>query len=222
MFESDSVTNIAHQLGYFETIASVDLFTSLPQRIAAVTARRGRPPPRERCSAPPTGRSAGSTRCRLEPLTLPRSSAGLWPARAALDNGAVVLAKAHARRRRPSPSTSRCGRVRSAIPPDAAGRDAGCCRASSIAAPRRDRPPRSPRSSTAAASALTITRDAAHPVSLVCTCLAEDFEPVLALLGDIVMHAVAARRRARDAQRARSSRRFARTRTIRPSARPRR
>jgi zinc protease len=37
VFDSDSVTNIAHQLGYYETIASVDLFTSAPARIAAVT-----------------------------------------------------------------------------------------------------------------------------------------------------------------------------------------
>ncbi len=37
VFESDSVTNIAHQLGYFETIATVDLFGALPARIAAVT-----------------------------------------------------------------------------------------------------------------------------------------------------------------------------------------
>ena len=37
VFESDSVTNMAHQLGYFDTIASLGLFTSLPARIAAVT-----------------------------------------------------------------------------------------------------------------------------------------------------------------------------------------
>ena len=37
VFDSDSVTNIAHQLGYFETIASVDVFTTMPARIAAVT-----------------------------------------------------------------------------------------------------------------------------------------------------------------------------------------
>ena len=37
VFDSDSVTNIAHQLGYFETIASVDVFTTAPARIAAVT-----------------------------------------------------------------------------------------------------------------------------------------------------------------------------------------
>jgi zinc protease len=37
VFDSDSVTNIAHQLGYFETIASVDAFVEAPSRIAAVT-----------------------------------------------------------------------------------------------------------------------------------------------------------------------------------------
>jgi zinc protease len=37
VFDNDSVTNIAHQLGYYETIGSVDLFTSAPPRIAAVT-----------------------------------------------------------------------------------------------------------------------------------------------------------------------------------------
>jgi zinc protease len=38
VFDNDSVTNIAHQLGYFETIASVGVFTRVPARIAAVTA----------------------------------------------------------------------------------------------------------------------------------------------------------------------------------------
>jgi zinc protease len=37
VFDSDSVTNIAHQLGYFETIGSLDAFTSAPARIAAVS-----------------------------------------------------------------------------------------------------------------------------------------------------------------------------------------
>jgi zinc protease len=37
VFDNDSVTNIAHQLGYYETIANVDLFTTAPSRIAAVT-----------------------------------------------------------------------------------------------------------------------------------------------------------------------------------------
>ncbi len=37
VFDSDSVTNIAHQLGYFETIGSVDLFSALPAQIAETT-----------------------------------------------------------------------------------------------------------------------------------------------------------------------------------------
>jgi zinc protease len=37
VFENDSVTNIAHQLGYFETIGSWRLFTGLDERIRAVT-----------------------------------------------------------------------------------------------------------------------------------------------------------------------------------------
>jgi zinc protease len=40
VFESDSVTNIAHQLGYFETIAAPEVFRSAPASIAAVTADR--------------------------------------------------------------------------------------------------------------------------------------------------------------------------------------
>ena len=38
VFENDSVTNIAHQLGYFETIAEVELFRTLPGAIATATA----------------------------------------------------------------------------------------------------------------------------------------------------------------------------------------
>jgi zinc protease len=37
VFDSDSVTNVAHQLGFFETIASMETFLELPSRIAAVT-----------------------------------------------------------------------------------------------------------------------------------------------------------------------------------------
>jgi len=38
VFENDSVTNIAHQLGYFATVASVDLYRTLAARVMAVTA----------------------------------------------------------------------------------------------------------------------------------------------------------------------------------------
>jgi zinc protease len=37
VFENDSVTNLGHQLGFFETIGSVDLYRNAPQSIAAVT-----------------------------------------------------------------------------------------------------------------------------------------------------------------------------------------
>jgi zinc protease len=37
VFDEDSITNVAHQLGYFETIESVDLFQRLPALIAGVT-----------------------------------------------------------------------------------------------------------------------------------------------------------------------------------------
>ena len=37
VFESDSVTNIAHQIGFFETVASLDVFGGAPARIASVT-----------------------------------------------------------------------------------------------------------------------------------------------------------------------------------------
>ena len=37
VFEQDSITNIAHQLGYFETIASWRFFHSIGAQIEAVT-----------------------------------------------------------------------------------------------------------------------------------------------------------------------------------------
>src|SRR5205823_4872164 len=37
VFENDSVTNLGHQLGFFQTIANVDLYENAPRAIAAVT-----------------------------------------------------------------------------------------------------------------------------------------------------------------------------------------
>jgi zinc protease len=37
VFDSDSVTNIAHQLGYYHSIASLETYREMPARIAAVT-----------------------------------------------------------------------------------------------------------------------------------------------------------------------------------------
>ncbi len=40
VFETDSVTNVAHQLGYFETVTGPGYLDELPSRLAAVTAAR--------------------------------------------------------------------------------------------------------------------------------------------------------------------------------------
>ena len=40
VFETDSVTNVAHQLGYFETVTGSGYLEDLPSRLAAVTAPR--------------------------------------------------------------------------------------------------------------------------------------------------------------------------------------
>ena len=37
VFENDSVTNLGHQLGYFQTVANLDLYRDAPNQIAAVT-----------------------------------------------------------------------------------------------------------------------------------------------------------------------------------------
>ena len=37
VFENDSVTNLAHQLGYFQTVSSLETYAALPERIRAVT-----------------------------------------------------------------------------------------------------------------------------------------------------------------------------------------
>jgi zinc protease len=37
VFENDSVTNLGHQLGYFQTVANLDVYREAAQRIAAVT-----------------------------------------------------------------------------------------------------------------------------------------------------------------------------------------
>jgi len=62
VFENDSITNIAHQLGFFETIASWTLYPSLSQRIEAVTIEEVNRVAAERLE--PTSRTVG----RFEPV----------------------------------------------------------------------------------------------------------------------------------------------------------
>ena len=74
VFDNDSVTNIAHQLGYFETIASVDLFTTRSGAHRRGHARRGRRGGAQNAGARRIARSAGSSRaCRRR-----KSKLGSW------------------------------------------------------------------------------------------------------------------------------------------------
>jgi zinc protease len=57
VFEKDSVTNIAHQLGYFQTVASLDTLGTLASGITAVTADQVADVARRRLTR--TGRTIG-------------------------------------------------------------------------------------------------------------------------------------------------------------------
>ena len=109
VFDSDSVTNIAHQLGYYETIASVDLFTTAAGADRRGDDRRGRRGRARACSPPPTAPSAGSSRLPVGSKSVSASQAARvgrpddddasdfrrqtrrasHPTRTVLDNGAV-------------------------------------------------------------------------------------------------------------------------------------
>jgi zinc protease len=62
VFENDSITNIAHQLGFFETIASWQVYPTLSQHIEAVTVEEVGRVAADRLK--PTGRTVG----RFEPI----------------------------------------------------------------------------------------------------------------------------------------------------------
>ena len=191
VFDNDSITNIAHQFGYFETIARVDVYFEMPSRIAAVTLDQvSRAAHQVLQSIEPHDRLVRSARAGAA-VTLPvftRSSGdprtGLAPARAVLPHGVVVIAKETGTI--PAVTISlviRAGSIHD--PADAPGAvhllsrviDRGTAtRSAATIAEDLD--------SRGIALAVGVTR---HAVSLVCSCLAEDFEPVFALLGDIVM-----------------------------------
>ena len=91
VFENDSITNIAHQLGYFETIASWRLVASLRERIDAVTVDAVAQTASARLTTQqPHGRLVRAAARSLMATTLQR---GLAPVRHVLENGAVVIAK---------------------------------------------------------------------------------------------------------------------------------
>ncbi len=118
-------------------------------------------------------------------MTLPLvSAAGLSPTRTVLDNGIVVLSK--------ETQTTPAVTINLAIDGGAVADPAGAAGAMFLLSRVIDRG-----TATRAAAAIAEELDARgigltigvsrHQLSIVCTCLAEDFEPVLALLADMIV-----------------------------------
>ena len=88
VFEADSVTNIAHQIGYFETVTGPGLLRGARVARARGDGRAGR----GRRRAPPRARQADG---RLVPSAgaqgVTTATSGLSPVRHVLPNGAVVI-----------------------------------------------------------------------------------------------------------------------------------
>ena len=62
VFENDSVTNLGHQLGYFQTVASLDVYRDAPRLHRSRDAKPGRTCREEVPAIAIGGRSAGSSR----------------------------------------------------------------------------------------------------------------------------------------------------------------
>src|SRR4029453_6413077 len=113
----------------------------------------------------------------------PHTYRGLSPHRTVLDNGAVVIAKTTST----TPAVAINLGVHSGPAYDPGGRPGG----GGLLSPLSERGPASRSPADIAEEldsrgiTLTITV-ARHLLSLVCTCLADDFEPVLGLLADII------------------------------------
>ncbi len=183
VFENDSITNIAHQLGYFETIASWRLVASLRERIDAVTLDAVGAAAVGAARRPPTARSAGSSRSRSPDVHDPATRARRPSARSST-TATVVIAK-H------SPATPavtvHASFAAGSIfdPPGRSGlahfvsktidRGTTTRTADDIAEELENR---------GVSLAVSVNR---HALQLVLTCLVEDLETVLAILADIVM-----------------------------------
>ena len=183
VFENDSVTNLGHQLGYFETVASREIYQSAPARIADVPQADV-----ERVAAkyldsdrrtvgwfnPPNGDEALTT-------VAPR---GLAASRTVLENGTVIISKeAHTV---PAVTIQLSVRAGSIYESDE------LLGLSHLTSRVLDRGTRA-RSSDEIAEALdargvslSVTANR-HVLTVSCTCLSEDFEAMLELIGELVM-----------------------------------
>ena len=179
------MTNIAHQLGYFETVTG-----------PRFSGRRCNPACRAGDAGAGLGgwpRTSGSCGQRTVHVGLvpangayarddDRGFAACRPSATVLDNGAVVIVQETSNT--PAVTINATVHAGSVHDPDDLSGVANCCRACSIAGRRR-------RSAEDIAEALDDRgislrmRRSRHAMSLRCTCLSEDFDEVLAIVADI-------------------------------------
>ena len=88
VFDNDSVTNVAHQLGYFETVAGPSFLAEILARIEGGDCRRSVARSRATASEIPDDRLVPADRTDGMSATLTR---GLSPVRIGLSNGTVVI-----------------------------------------------------------------------------------------------------------------------------------
>ena len=182
VFENDSVTNIGHQLGYFQTVANVDVYqrSSSPHR--SRDAERGQSRRRKISAKRPADDRLVQSGGRFGQMTTALGK-GLDAARHVLGNGLVVISKeAHTV---PAVTIQVGVKAGSIYDSDAL---LGLSHLTSRVLDRgtRRRPAtRLPRRSTNAACPSSVSANR-HVMSVSCTCLSEDFEAMLDLVGEIV------------------------------------
>ena len=204
VFEADSVTNLGHQIGFFETVASADFHRGLPARIAGTTVEEvGSAATRLLRAARPDGgmvpasaavscRTTGSRLrlCRQESsggTMTGTGPAGLAPRRERLGNGVVVLAK----RAGTTPAVTINAALRGGTIHDPGDLPGLAYFLSKVI----DRGTRNRTADTIAEQLdsrgvslnVLVTR---HMLVVSCTCLAEDFEMLLGLVGEVVAQPV--------------------------------
>ena len=179
VFETDSVTNIAHQIGYFETVTGPGFFETIRPAVPAVTTAQVADVARKRLTAGrPDGRLVSA---RWSAMTTGLTS-GLSPVRHVLrerrgrDRAADgVLAGGHDQRGRPRRQPERARRSDRAGVVAARVIDRGTTTRSAdeIAEVLDDR-----------GVTLRVSTNR-HVMMLSCTCLSEDFPDVLAVVADV-------------------------------------
>ena len=180
VYDSDSVTDIAHQLGYFETIDQLaDLYQELLiPRLAHGDARQVNAAARRYLTRrQPDDRMVRTvSHAHAEGTAMP-----LHPLRHVLSNGLVLLAKENAARRRPSRCSWASRPARTTI--RSGRRHRGACVARVLDRGTRGLSAEAIADELDGRGAVAVGDGGPASVTVSATCLAEDFERRLALVG---------------------------------------